>query len=409
MLRLRLISPPFPYAPASLLLLPIMLCSGCRTSVIPLKERPPESAWTLTKTIAFGPKESVLHLAWNPQSTAVVATENLDFASLAAESRLVIVYADGTKRELTTGYRDSQPQWSPDGNELVFVRGAKELTPEEARLLAKLPPPPDISETSVRAAIHKSQLNDLWITDLGGHSFPLTPRSGERAFMCPRWSPTRNQIGAGMLDMSKRGFTLSIWLGTAKPGDVEPRLFPAPKGAEGVGALKWDPSGTTLAAMLTFIFGAHPLRELQWLDLTYPNAGQWRRLTDREDVKPGQELFWSKRPPRIQFSTRDGGELNLWTISLDTGVVQRFCPTPAVPDDTHEACWNSIGTEALLVEYTEDREGKGSSALFLVGSDGQPRKIYSGGRLSSAAWSPDGKTISVVQDGNKVCFLSQHG
>lgn len=149
-------------------------------------------------------------------ATAVVASTALMFGEL------IVMDADGgERRHLTRGEPAAAPAWSPDGRQIVFVRGH------------------DLNKPSADM--------DLFVVDAAGgepRRLTCTPRSSESA---PAWFPDGSRIAFA------RGWRLSRYTGKAailvmnRDGTGERLLLEHQLFSETSYGLSWSPDGRNIA------------------------------------------------------------------------------------------------------------------------------------------------------------------
>ncbi|MFP5320101.1 MAG: LpqB family beta-propeller domain-containing protein [Acidimicrobiia bacterium] len=190
----------------------------------------------------------------------------------------------------------------------------------------------------------------------------------------PAWSPDGTRIAFESLLDGRR----SIWV-MQTDGQGLRRL------TDGTGtdsAPSWSPDGRRIA----FMSDRDGNSEIYVMnaDGTSP-----RRLTDL----PGQDGFpsWSRDGARIAFISDRGGLFQLWTMAADGSGASRVTEIPAVQE-------RPSYTQDGRIVFTSDRDG--NPEIYVVGADGSDPTRLTDNTSSDgeAAVSPDGATIAFASD-----------
>jgi dipeptidyl aminopeptidase/acylaminoacyl peptidase len=297
--------------------------------------------------------------------------------------------------------RQQPPQWSPDGEQIVFISNLKGEP-------------------------------NLWgISPAGGFPTQLTVGIGDRRFMNSRnvcWSPD----GQWMAYISDRDGTARVWLWPAK-GGVSRELVDL--GAN-INALSWSPDSQALAlsanrygrydiyrvelpggatTRLTrdSLYEVYPVftpdgeqivyvrMDERWMDhdvIAMPAEGGEGRVivrdTDLFDYFYGQTFGYPLVSPdgsTLLFPSYRSGFINYWQVPMEGGE-----PTPlsAEAADQSEAAWSPDGRS---VAYISNQDG--TLELRLVSADGGAAQTLVApqmGVCASPQWSPNGSQISYL-------------
>ncbi len=247
-------------------------------------------------------------------------TDVLAFASKPGDYwHIYTMNADGTHRRRLTdaGAHDREPDWSPDGTKIAFVRLANEA----------------------------DHAGEIYVMDADGSNERLLASGGE-----PQWSPDGNLIaftGPPAVPTST-GQPASIWVMHADGSDQR-RLF------EGEGAaadVTWSPVGGLLAfAGIAPNLPPGPTTGSQTTNLyTMTEKGTLvRRLTDTVYACNSE---FSPDGTRLAFITSNGGPFVVWTMAADGSDKTQLTKGPGTNAFPH---WSPDGA---LIAFGFDPDGE---------------------------------------------------
>jgi Tol biopolymer transport system component len=104
----------------------------------------------------------------------------------------------------------------------------------------------------------------------------------------------------------------------------------------------------------------------------------------------------------LAFSSVDGNELHLYTISVDGGTPKRLVEAPA-----REPVFSPDGKR---IAYVEDKSlGRQGGGLWAVPAEGgTPKRVAVAGNATSPVWSPDGRRIAFLDYKDKMATTQIH-
>ncbi len=333
---------------------------------------------------------------------------------------IVIGYQSSNHLELLDVFQlewVSDPQISPDGGQVVYVRNFNDIMADTSR-------------------------SNLWIVDIDTEDKrPLT--AGTTNDSSPRWSPD----GAKLLYVSTRDGGVELWLRWMDTGQTAKltSLVESPNG------VAWSPDGRSIAFSMFVPSPPQPFVELpqappgaEWAAparvmtrLTYRfdgdgylpfgfdhifvlpvDGGTPRRLTSG-DFNHGGRLSWTPDSSAILFSANrrddwdlEGSDSDVYRVSVADGTLarltDRFGPDngPVMSPDGGTIAWTG---------YDERYQGYQVTKLYVMNSDGSDKRVVSENLdrdVQGQTWRADGSGLFFRYDdeGNtKVAFTSLDG
>ena len=242
-------------------------------------------------------------------------------------------------RLLTGGTRDTSPRWSPDGTRLAFVRAAG----SDGRAQ-----PPQIHVLPMRAG--------------EGRAITEIPRGASN----PRWSPDGRTIAFGS---------------TATPEDVKAGLKPGPAGSVQTGSVETSKPPAS-----------QPEKQDGKKEET-PRVSDVRVITRAVYRANGVADFGYVDPDRPS---------HIWTVAVPEGEAPLATPTQITSGEFSESNfeWSSDGTRIFFVSnrVKESYYFPNDSDLHSVAAGGgELAKVASiDGAIGNYAFAPDGKRIAFV-------------
>jgi len=318
----------------------------------------------------------VFQLEWvsdpqiSPDGSHVVYVRNFnDIMADTSRSNLWIAdVATGDKRPLTTGTaNDSSPRWSPDGSKLLYVSS-------------------------------RDGGAELWLRWMDtGQTAKLTSLTGSPNNVA--WSPDGGSIA------------FSMFVPSSPPSFVS--LPPAPPGAD------WATPARVMTRLLYRADGAGYLPYgFSHIFVLPVDGGTPRQLTSG-DFNHGGSVSWTPDSSAIVFSAnlRDDWDIepsdsDVYRLTVDDGALtrltDRFGPDndPVVSPDGSQIAWTG---------YDEHYQGYQVTRLYIMNSDGTGQQMISGNLdrdVQSPEWRADGSGLFFQYDdqGNtKVAFMSLDG
>jgi len=217
--------------------------------------------------------DTALFPQWSPDGNMILFT-------LPDIWNLYTIYPDGTNLTQITDFRSANADWSPDGAQIVF-QSDHQNEPQDTP--------------------------DIYIIDITGENLVEILDDPDIPDYNARWSPD----GSKILFVTRRTgkdelFTMNI--DGTDPVQVSDSADPVVQGA-------WSPDGTRIA----FAYGGFGITDLYAMDSD--GVSNVARLTNNESTN--NSASWSPDGERIVFASNVSGNWDLWVINADgTGLVQ---------------------------------------------------------------------------------------
>lgn len=225
-------------------------------------------------------------------------------AASSGSRELVFAAREGSNFELFTAQVASA--WRSRRPTLV---GLQRLTMNDADEVS-----PTISASGALVAFASGAGLELMTVSGGGRQLVLANDGTHRDY-CPALSPDGTQIAF----VSDRSGTEEIWVVNIATGAL--RQLTAD--AQPMGGLNWSADGLQLA-----FTSANTKSKLQGIALADVRSGSFRLLTDGGDSSPAL----SPRGDRLLFTSQRDGDLELYLLSLNTGVIERLTHSAGLDD-----------------------------------------------------------------------------
>jgi Tol biopolymer transport system component len=296
------------------------------------------------------------------QNGAIIFT-----SSRSGNDDISVINPDGTGlRQLTNDPEmDFGAIWSPDGTKIAFMR--MKAIPETAIPPGALP----LISIYVMNADGSDQRN-------------LTP-GGSRSFRNLVWSPDGKQLvvecSEKPTDRAGNGQICVLNIdGTGMHRVVPPQLFGTTP--------SWSPDGRWIAFRGQASSMDQPAIGIY---LVSPDGSRQRTVLSAADF-PGI-LTWSPDSRQIAY-THGQQSPTLTVVDIDTSRTRNLETGGRLPSDP---VWSPDGSRLLFLWQASDRASVG---VGVVNADGTAFRDFSAtaDQIISAAWSPDGQAIAVVQE-----------
>jgi len=298
----------------------------------------------------------------------------------------------------------SDPQISPDGSRIAYVRQTADIMTDRMR-------------------------PTIWLIDARtGQQTPLVATAG--AHSQPRWSPDGTRV-AYISTAEGGGAQLFVrWIGSGQ----SVRVTSLPNTPTGI---SWSPDGTKIAysvlvagqapklgTPLTKPEGAQWAPPIEIIDtVTYRADGQGylkpgyrqvfvapadgggaRQLT-QGDFNHGGDLSWSPDSATLYLSAnrgpdwqREAADSEVYALDIRSGALTALTDRRG-PDQSPVA--SPDGRRIAYVGYDDQRMGYHNSRLYVMDRDGSNRRLLTGGldrSVQSPVWSKDGRSILFAYD-----------
>ncbi len=310
----------------------------------------------------------------------------------------------------------ADPQISPDGRRVVYVRRAFDIMKDRAR-------------------------SSLWLLNADGSDHRALA-SGEANYHSPRWSPD----GTRLLYASTAGGSSDLYVRWMDSGN-EAKLSHL---TESPGAPAWSPDGKWIAFTMFVPESSPSIAQMPAM----PDGADWGppiKFTDRVTYRTDEDGYLKQGHTHLFLLPADGGTPRQLTAgAYDDGAPQwapdgrailfsanrrdsaDFQPLNSeiyevsLADDSVRALTDRFGPDGepavspdgRLVAYTgfDDRyQGYQVTHLYLMNRDGSGKRIVTGGfdrDIASPVWSRDGKGLFVLYDeegDTKLGFVTLEG
>jgi dipeptidyl aminopeptidase/acylaminoacyl peptidase len=331
------------------------------------------------------------------------------FAATALSAPAAAAPATGPTRTLTgadlfTLEQASDPEISPDGKTIAYVRKSNDIMTDKAR-------------------------PTIWLVDVAsGQQRPLLAGAG--AYFSPRWSPD----GTRLAYVASDGGSPQLYVRWIANGESA-RITGLP---DSPGAIAWSPDGRRIAYTMFVpdegptLGKAPPKPEgAKWADPLQVIDAVTYRTDDEGYLKPGfSQLFWvpadGGAPTQLTFGATHAGGPVSWTpdgrsilfsanlsknwarepvnseiyrMSIDGGapvaLTSRDGPdaAPAVSPD---------GRYVAYIGYDDKKLGYQNTQLSVMNLDGSGKRVLTGSldrSVGSPVWAPDSRSVYVqVED-----------
>ncbi|MGO4408942.1 MULTISPECIES: prolyl oligopeptidase family serine peptidase [unclassified Brevundimonas] len=298
----------------------------------------------------------------------------------------------------------SDPQISPDGSRVAYVRQTADIMTDRMR-------------------------PTIWLIDVRtGQQTPLVAGAGSHSQ--PRWSPDGTRV-AYISTAEGGGAQMFVrWIGSGQ----SVRVTSLPNTPTGI---SWSPDGTKLAysvlvagqapklgAPLPKPEGAQWAPPLEVIDtVTYRADGQGylkpgyrqvfvapadgggaRQLT-QGDFNHGGDLSWSPDSATLYLSAnrgpdwqREAANSEVYALDVRSGVLTALTDRLG-PDQSPVA--SPDGRRIAYVGYDDQRLGYQNTRLYVMDRDGANRRVLTAGldrSVQSPVWSKDGRSILIAYD-----------
>ena len=309
------------------LALGVMLLVGAqRAPVLPQVDLPHAYYWRemYVPQVTSGPSS----VTWSPDGTELIYS----MQGTLWRQRIGSVAAT----QITSGpVYDYQPDWSPDGRSVVFVRYARDVielelldlasgtvTPLTANGAVNLEPrwSPDGTRIAFVSSLYHRRWHIFTTTPAGGEPVRLTEDNDSKLpryyystwdhYLSPAWSPDGKEI----VLVSNRGQihgTGGFWRMEARPGGGAPLRELRYEETTWKARPDWSPDGTRI------VYSSYLGRQWNQLWLMTSEGGDPLPLTYGEFDRTAPR--WSRDGTRIAYISNEGGNTSLWVIDVVGG------------------------------------------------------------------------------------------
>jgi Tol biopolymer transport system component len=351
--------------------------------------------------------EAITSADWSPDGTRVVYDRG---------SSLWVTAPGGTRTRIYDGIDPHSVVWSPDGRFVAFVEGHNRLWHGGTGLTNTAPSailvvPVAGGPTDTIAPHRALNLSPTWARDSRGLFF-ISDRDGAKDIYRARLTtegrlaaaPERLSTGlnAHTLALASNGRTLTfstlvreanIWMLPLRPGQVvnEEKALQVTTGNQVIERLNLTPDGQ----WLVFDSDRRGNADVYRLRLGQPTAEPEQLTTDSaNDFAPAP----SPDGREILFHSLRLGNRDLWLMSWD-GTNQR--PLTRTPRNEYTGAWSPDGRTLSFYAESTGTLWLGTASRRKRDEWGSFRLLYPG-VTSASTWSPDGRRLAALQDGQVV-------
>jgi len=345
----------------------------------------------------------------------LLSATTLTAPAVAAPATAPIRYLTGS--DLFNLEVATDPQISPDGKTIAYVRKSNDIMTDNAR-------------------------STIWLIDVAsGQQRPLLAGSG--SYYSPRWSPDGARLAYAAAEAG--GAQLYVrWMNNGESA----RITGLPDSPD---SIAWSPDGRRIAYSM-FVpdegpkLGKAPEKPegAKWADPLQVIDAVTYRFDGAGYFKPGyQQIFWvpadGGAPTQLTFGPTNAGSLVSWTpdsrsvlfsanigknwerepaeseiyrLSIDGGTPVALT-TRKGPDGSPAVSPN--GRQIAYVGYDETGKAYDDPKLYVMNIDGSGSRLLSGGLdrpVSNPTWSSDGGSVYVLYDehgSNRVARVGLNG
>jgi len=297
----------------------------------------------------------------------------------------------------------TDPQISPDGKTIAYVRKSNDIMTDKAR-------------------------STIWLIEVAsGQQRPLVAGAG--SYSSPRWSPDGGRLAYVGADAGAPQLYVR-WMASGESA----RITGLPDSPD---SIAWSPDGRRIAYSMFVpddgpkLGSAPPKPEgAKWADPLQVIDAVTYRFDGAGYFKPGyQQIFWvpseGGSPTQLTFGPTNAGSLVSWTpdsrsvvfsanigknwerdlteaeiyrVSIDGGTP--IALTTRKGPDTSPAI-SPNGRQIAYVGYDEDGRAYNDTKLYVMNLDGSGSRVVTGGldrAVTNPVWSSDGRSVYVLYD-----------